>query len=576
MKNNYFSLWFPILFICGFSGFSQTFAPSLWLSNPQKTNDTLAEFDRLNFHRDLGLQKNNLWRSSKKINQSQHLFLVYKSRKNENIVSLIGKKSAVFLDGKHLFVNDSVDTNGYNEPYGELLDMQFANIEDGRFWMNSGLKDSRVFELVLTDQNTTTPINEIRTYLSLKYGVDLIDYKQYTYKDQQLWDGSDKKYNNYIFGVAQMGAFNLTPSKSVHSKDRDLIVSVSRQQAKRFEEGTFLLLGSNGARFSFDPKTKRTYKQWMAQTNKNFMLADLSIPLSKLDLSENNTDEYELLVGSKTGTTERYRAVITDTLAVFRNVVFQKDHNSIVQLQKSPSQIRFETETDCDQLRLKIDTPDKINGFRLDITDDTGKKIYSTTAPKKEYTVDTGTAAYLDITLQYNYKTISKRIPTLAGSMQAADLKKTYTLNEGALEIKLENPQQLTYQWYSGTVLTGTGNTVRIDREGNYTLKVSNGASCAFTQHFNVMKALQNEQWRVFPNPATVSEDVQVAFELEEEAPVTLAIYQSDGKLIKTINAGVLQNKTINLGHFTTSSGTYMVVAYINDIPQIKKIIIEQ
>lgn len=554
---------------------SKVFKPNLWLYNPQKVKDTMPEFDKLNFHKDLGLTKGTIWNSSKKINTSQHLFVVYKSKKNENLVSFMGKKSAVFLDGKNLLLNDSVALDGYNETYGELLDVKFSNMEDGRFWMNPQLKESRIFELVLIDGKSNFSVNEIRTYLSLKYGVDLIDHKQYTYNDKQLWDGSEKNYNSHIFGLAEMGRFNLHPLRSVHSKDKDLIISVSKEQRKVMDEGSYVLLGNNRKRFDFNPKTKFSQKQWLAQTNKEKVLVDISIPLNRLNHCENCFNEYELIVGAKENDGLKYTATTRDSLLVFQNVAFYGNTANMIRVKEYRSDMKLETESNCSELQLKIDGPTKIDGFRLSVTDDQGKTVLTEVARKNSYTIQNNASAYFDVTLEYNRKKLSKRISGIAGALQAVDLKKHYTLTDETLQIRLDNPKKLTYEWYKADVLIGSGNQIVLDAEGTYTLNISGVQDCTVVQNFSVGKSMPNEQWRVFPSPADRSEEVQVAFELNQKAAVELAVYQSDGKLVKTINVGTIQNGTVTLGNFATASGVYMVVAYIDQIPQFKKIIIK-
>lgn len=555
---------------------SKSFKPHLWLYNPQKVKDTVQEFNKLNFHSDLGQSKNGLWRSSKKMDSSKHLFLVYKSKKNENMVSFIGKKSAVFLEGKNLRISDSINLEGYNESYGELLDVEFSGIEEGAFWMNPTLKDSRIFELILLDKNAAKPlVNEVRTYLSLKYGIDLIDHKQYTYNDKQLWDAGDKAYNSQIFGLATMGRFNLYPSKSIHSKDRDLIVSVSKEQSKQMDEGSYVLLGNNRKRFAFNSKTKFSEKQWLAQTNKQKVLVDISIPLSRVNHCENCFNEYELVVGDKGSDALRYKATTKDSLLVFHDVAFYGNTSNVIRIKEYKSDIKLETESNCNEMQLKIDGPSKIDGFRLSVSDDQGKTILTEVVRKKSYNIQNSTSSYFDVNLEYNRKKVSKRIPGISGALQAEDLKKHYTLSSETLEINLENPDKYIYEWYKGDVVIASGNQVTLTKEGMYSLNVSGGGDCTVVQNFSVAKAMQNEQWRVFPSPADISEEVQVAFELNQKAVVELAVYQNDGKLVKTVSLGTIQNETVSIGNFATASGVYMVVAYIDQIPQFKKIIIK-
>lgn len=580
MKEKLRNLFCVKLFLCAVTfGHAQEqdfFAPKLWLSNPISAADTLSDFDKLNFRRDLGVGKSNLWQSSKEINDAHHLFLVYKSKKVENMVSVMGQRSAMFLEGKNLLLNDTVNLDGYNEAYGELLDVQFADMKEGKFWMNPSLADSRIFELVLVDaRKKTRPVNEIRTYLSLKYGIDLIDYKQYRYNDEQLWDGAQMEFNRHIFGLARFSYFNLQPSKSMHSKDRDLIVSVPDHAADQFKEGTYVLFGNNGKGFTFDRKTRKSQRQWLVQTNSDNLKVDLSIPVSRLPQNKDTFSEYELVVGAKGAPATVYKASSTDSLVVFRNVAFNSQSNSIVSLKEYRSDLRLEIDNSCRDIELKLDGPANMQDFYLQITDDKGKNVLSSTTVKKSYTVAENGSAYFDVSLHYNGKNLSKRIESLSGTLGVAQLQKHYTLKDGPVTITLENNTQCTYEWIKDGKVIGTTSNFSTSEQGRYQVTVSNTQGCSITGTFSVGAFVNNEQWQVFPNPATTDDEVQVAFELAQKSAVSLSVYQSDGKLVRTMDLGTLDHKTVSLGTFTSAAGVYMVVAYIDQIPQIKKIIIK-
>src|SRR5690554_2861527 len=320
MRKNYLSLSLFASLLCSSLCFSQSsFEPALWLYNPGQAKSSENPFPTLNFKNRLTPGK-SIGTSAKELESSGHLFVVYQAHKNENLINLIGDRRAVFLDSKVLKINDSVDLNGYNESYGELLDIQYGGMESGKFWMNTRPEESGIFEIVLIDKNKSSRVvNEIRTYLGLKYGIDLIDYKQYMYNGEELWNGSDKSYNNRIFGVARLSYFGLEPDKSIHSKDKDLIVSVSNKQKKIFDDGAYVLFGNNNKPFVFDGKTKRNRKEWQVQTNKEGIRIDIAFPLSKLGSSDDSFNEYELLVSAHGETLKSYTGRARDTLLVFRS-----------------------------------------------------------------------------------------------------------------------------------------------------------------------------------------------------------------------------------------------------------------
>jgi len=174
MKTNVLLTLFTFIlfeFHC-FSQKNDFFAPSIWINNPQAVKEGTAPFDVLNFHNKVNSPGSAMWTSAKKINGSNHFFLVYKSKKDEYLISFLGEKRSIFLDGKNQKVNDTLDLKGYNEAYGELMDIRFSSIENGRFWMNADLKTSNVYEMILVEaQKYQAKTDDIRTYLGIKYGI---------------------------------------------------------------------------------------------------------------------------------------------------------------------------------------------------------------------------------------------------------------------------------------------------------------------------------------------------------------------------------------------------------------------
>lgn len=126
------------------------FNPALWLFDPT-TKKSSEEFPKLNFKSRLTPAKASLGTSARELQPSGHLFVVYQAHKNENLINLISDRRAVFLDSKVLKISDSVDLNGYNESYGELLDIQYGGMDSGKFWMNTQTETSGIYEVVLID-----------------------------------------------------------------------------------------------------------------------------------------------------------------------------------------------------------------------------------------------------------------------------------------------------------------------------------------------------------------------------------------------------------------------------------------
>ncbi|KAA5535583.1 T9SS type A sorting domain-containing protein [Paenimyroides baculatum] len=568
-----FSLFFSKTMV--YSQEAKSFKPDLWLQNPQRIKDTVKEFDKLNFQSRLSLSKKNIWTSTKKINNSNHLFVVYKSNRDENLISLIGSGKSLFLDGKKLKLNDSIDLNGYNEAYGELLDVQFSGIEDGKFWLNPNFKESNIFEIILIEKSgQTAAVNDVRTYLSIKYGIDLIDYKQYGYSGKKWWDGAGKSFNHNIFGLAKMDYFNLNNYKSTHSKDQDLIVFNSGSVETMFQEGDYLLFGNNKKSLTFDRKTKLSNKQWLGQTNKEKAVVDLAFPVNKLNQDPDSFTEYELIVGNK-GLKTVYTGEVKDSLLIFQKVVFTNAENQIVKLKEYKADLKFETVTLCDQFQLKVEAPSNIANYSVKIYDDKNVAVLSSVNLREVYTIKNTSSAYFDVMLTYNNKKSTKRVDTGMAVLNPKGLNKHYTMYDGAITIKLPEIENVKYQWFKNDQEIGQGSHVTLDTEGNYSLKVSNGEDCWQTKPFTVGNDFNDGGWRVYPNPALASEEVSIMFQLAEASDVQLSIYTNEGRLVKSVAIGTVENETYNLGALQLSSGVYILVAYINKVPQIKKIIIK-
>lgn len=569
-------LTFFVVFVLYFDCFSQkspSFRPTLWVYNHQKVNDTTTALSTLNFHTHINASGADIWSSSKKINNSNHLFLVYKSEKGkeEYLISILGENNSLFLDGKNQVINDSIKLSGYNEAFGELADISFSNIENGRFWMNADLKNTNLYELILVNGSGYDNANEIRTYLSLKYGIDLIDYKKYVYKDKRLWEGTQKAFNHAIFGIGYASYFNLWQEKSIHSKDQDLMVSFSDPEKIFGRDGSFVLLGNNKKEFAFDKKTKRSKKIWLARTAIQNVEVNLAFPEKLLQGKE--LSDYELIV-QRDGKETVFEAVLQDGHIAFKNIPLIADTDHFFQFRIRETELQVTYQADCRATELLLKNNNKLRDFSLLITDDKKQVVLSTNQYKENYTLPTDQTTFFNVTIAYNGKSIQRKIPAATAMLKQSSLKEYYILEQEPVSINLNteasNKTTLNYQWLKNGKEIGTGTTIQLTEEGTYELITYQSADCFVKQSFGVLKQNSKEAWAIYPNPATDTDEVYVRFDLPDTALVEIAIYEINGKLIHKKALGNIQQQTHSLGRFST--GTYIVVAYINKELQIKKI----
>lgn len=554
-------------------GFSQqrVFSPQLWLSNPKEMQSFKEDANNLNSYGNLVVDSQTLNSSVNKVDDNNHLFLVYRSEAPENIISILSRNKSLFLNSDRVKINDSITVSGYNENHGELLDVRFGGMDQGRFWMNPRLESTKIYELILVNGNSNFSVNEIRTYLSLKYGIDLIDPKQYEYNKQQLWDSSDKKYNNHIFGIAKLSSFSLRPNETVHSKDQDLHILINSENKKKLKDGNFILFGHNNKSLTFNKATKHSNKTWLAQTNMDYVKVDLAFPASKF---QNVNAQYQLIVGENENT-RTYNGTMRGALYVFRNVSFSKDAPVVLKLSETTSNIELDVTNTCKDFIVKLKPGSAARSFLMKIKDDKSNVVYSSKSVSSVFSATDVSSKYYDIQMNYDGQVLERRIFSYNSTLDASGLKKTYRLEGGTLQITLSAANDKQFEWYKGQVKIGAGNSIQLDSAGDYSMKVSAEGGCSAEHKFAVLLSDAYGQWSAYPNPLEVNEDLNVSFDLESKKTVDLVIYTIDGKLVKKVSLGEIQNKTVSLGPIAGSSGTYMLVAYIDNVPQIQKIILK-
>lgn len=561
------------IFLTAFKGFSQQriFSPQLWLSNPKEIITMHQSLTSLNNYGKLVVDANNLNSSISKVNDDNHLFLVYRSEAPENIISILSRNKSLFLNSDRVKINDSVTLSGYNENYGELLDVKFGGMEKGRFWMNPNLENTKIYELILVKGTSKFSVNEIRTYLSLKYGIDLIDPKQYEYNKQKLWDSSDKKYGSHIFGIAKLSAFSLVPNNTVHSKDQDLHISINNENKKKLQDGSFILFGHNNKSLTFNKSTKQSNKSWQVQTNIGYVKLDVSVPLSKL---QNVNASYKLVVGGESDF-KTYSGSIKDSLYVFKNVSFSKETPAFLRLSETVSDLDLDITNTCEKFMVQVKPKVTPKSFSITIKNDKGSQVYGSKTVSSAFSVTEVSSSYYDIRINYDGRILDKRISTYSSSLNTPSLKQTYKLDGGSVDIVLSGFKAEQVAWYKGAVKVGAGNSIKLESAGSYSVKITGEGDCNHQQQFSVIPSYATEQWSAFPNPLEATEELNVSFNLEKAKTVEAIIYTIDGKFVKQFKLGEIQNKTVSLGRIAGAAGTYMLVVYIDNVPQIQKIILK-
>src|SRR5690606_11812573 len=220
---------------------------------------------QLNHHQELKLGNKTNWFTKNRLKSSNNLFVVFKSDSDEPFISILGNKHSFFLQPQSFKITVNKDLNGYNQSYGELMDFRLGDMGDNFLLLNNKADGIELYELILDHNLSEYRTNEIRTYLSIKYGVDLIDHKQYVYKDnKQLW--TKAKNNSNIFGLARLDFFNLFQTQSIHSKYKEWSVQFSSDaDIENLKDGDYVLIGDNNKMSRFIKEVNQ--KTWSLQNN---------------------------------------------------------------------------------------------------------------------------------------------------------------------------------------------------------------------------------------------------------------------------------------------------------------------
>lgn len=187
-----------------------------------------------------------------------------------------------------------------------------------------------LYEVIYVNEAfTNLDHQKIQTYLSVKYGISLINVSNYVDSDgKTIWNsGLNNQYNNFITGLGRSDYFNLNQSKTINSVDNRLELISSN-----FRNNEYLFVGTTNEKTSFQKTTNGELLEssWLVQTNTRSNLNTL-----KFNLGENlhKTGVYELIINQNTAefvTSDDVIRVVGKVVGnelVFENVMFDADGN---------------------------------------------------------------------------------------------------------------------------------------------------------------------------------------------------------------------------------------------------------
>ncbi|UUV21436.1 T9SS type A sorting domain-containing protein [Paenimyroides aestuarii] len=225
-----------------------------------------------------------------------------------------------------------------------------------------------VYEVIyVNDTFTELDHQQIQTYLSIKYGISLIDNANYVDANgKQIWNHQlNPAYNNTITGLGRSDYFGLNKLETVNSVDKRLAIS-----SDGFANNEYLFVGSTNEKTNFvkENDTEILDSSWLVQTNKKPAVANLRFNLGTLK----TTGTYQLAINPSATTFEndanvlRVEGKVQGNELVFENVVFDTDGNgydtfSIVHTTQSKQTTKPEIVSNLDSKVNAYPNPASIN-----------------------------------------------------------------------------------------------------------------------------------------------------------------------------------------------------------------------
>jgi hypothetical protein len=401
---------------------------------------------------------------------------------------------------------------------------------------------------------------QVASYLALKYGITLTEPAA-TYVNssgEKVWDGYDHPgWHNNIAGIGRDDSATLYQTKAGSSNFPGLL-TITTQNA--LSNNSFLLWGDNGKPLTTANKKAglpvMLQKTWLMKPYGNSVpfTTDLELDTKAIDATVPVQPVYWLAIdrsGTGTFSPATMEFIKMNTLersgkAHFKKVVFDADasgkdvwgiiagqelllattinqpacsspRTGSLQVRILGGQAPFQLTIENNSALLiskKTDdanTPIEINGLA------TGKYFLRVTDATKRM--------YRDSFYINNHD-----VPT------ATTIEPGYTLPAGRplqLDAAISMPDGLTWQWTGPDGFHSAGAQVNITEPGLYTIRCTKNG-CVNEQDVLIKAAPANILYdvTVYPNPSAAAFNARIT--LDKPAPVTLSVYDPNGKLIFT------------------------------------------
>ena len=198
-------------------------------------------------------------------------------------------------------------------------------VTDDFMLLNNDKDRTYIYEVIYMNKEfTDIDHKHLQTYLSLKYGVSLIDVNNYlSHHNKTVWDANiSSEFNNHVIGLGKSNYYDLNQTSSINSVDK--LLTISSNSLKNEE---YVLVGNNAKsnKFLVNGNEAVLEKTYLAQTSSvNEEVVNLSFNISLLENFDSSKPIYLILNDA-----EKISGKLDNNALVFSDVVLNKRGNGI-------------------------------------------------------------------------------------------------------------------------------------------------------------------------------------------------------------------------------------------------------
>lgn len=592
-------------------------------------------FTFLNFNRALSILKDEqLLVSKSKLKSSFTLFVVFKSREQQekNILRYKVGREELKITNKRAQSTNGLEYSKYDANSGVVLEYsanlngvknsnicslllgdQLSKNDDD---IESQEHKTAIFEFIFYPRVLTEMEKlKIESYLSIKYGVSLIGEKNYlSASGIKIWNYNDNKsFNKNVTGIAKDEKSDLFQKQSLNSTQKDIHIgfgsldSISKLTEENIDNETFLVWGNNNGNMLFKKdqtdressiqKMNRIWKIQKSQVNvkKNedtFLTVSDSLFSKEGEIEKEDTNIWLAISLNSSDLFDYVNATYycgektQEGKILFKNIIWDKDKNGSDSFTfiKAPNLFfNYELiEQNCNLSqngRVKIKVEGGVLPFTLNIKHN--GVITSLNKNSREFEIETPTSGDYDFTLIDSKKqSFSQTIKNSSLDSFEGLLASEWFLNDDSEvevipNIKSENVNiAYSYQWKQDGKIISNERALKVNQQGNYSLKITNDKGCEKIFPFTVSKkSSYDNNVSVYPNPVDSNEDFKIKFNLEKPSNVEIKIFTINGVLLRYEK---IENITKSeYSYRLQTSGNYLIVITTGNQSITNKLIVK-